>query len=620
MMTIPSQPVWTTVPLERQDFSCYRGGVAQLLEHIPALAQVLAQDGMSLPLEGWDSMRVRFQSFEQQAAEPVMIATLYGPSGAGKSAWFRELTGIEVPSGDTVRPMTHACAMAVPESLARPQRLERLFPGFDVQPLRDVDEVRRAGADDQRLLYISYAPAAATQPLPLILVDVPDFNTVEQANWAKAERVLDRAEVVVFVVFGDGYKDERVVGELARCCRKAGFLAFLFTKTTPAAAEAKWRDLLASVPRFDVFQQQRNDGRTLPEFLADCHAYSSPLSDQPQLSEIRPVDPRSPDLDSLLRGQDAVRIVLSGLLESTSQAVASCRRILAEAQRRRDELLAARTTVREEVKQAAQTIAASQFPAGRLIELAVDVSRHNLHWSARLLRWPVSLLARQGKAAARQLLGWLFEDPEADEIQQRETLEQQRLYEFVERLIDRFRSLYPEQAKPGGLLEYQNCAHARQHLRQQPLPVPAKGWEEVVRQALERWCRSHRGLSHLLVVSADVMLAAGATAIVVDLGTTGGMIGTVGLPALAGAGGVAAGRVLGQFGGLQLKRVAEEAYEQWRKQREAELADHLQQYFADPLFARWFQNLDQLQPESLTQCRGACDQLSSLAQKLGVTR
>ncbi len=617
-MTIPSQPTWTIDPLDHQDFSRYRRCVAQLLEHIPPIADVLARYGDTLPLDGWDSMCVRFQSFEQQAAEPVMIATLYGPSGAGKSAWFRQLTGIEVPSGDTVRPMTHACAMAVPEGLARVPRLRQLFPGFDVQPLEELDEVRRAGADDQRLLYIPYAPAAATQPLPLILVDVPDFNTVEQANWAKAERVLDRAEVVVFVVFGDGYKDDRVVGELARCCRKAGFLAFVFTKTTPEAAVAKWRDLLASVVHFDAFQQRRNDGRTLPEFLADCHAYSSPLSERPQLADIRPLDPGSPTLDSLLRGQDAVRIVLSGLLESTSQAVASCRRILARAEERRAELVGARTNVRKEVQLASQTIAASQFPAGRLIELAVDVSRQNLHWSARLLRYPVTLLARQGRAASRQLMGWVFEDPEADEIKQRETLEQERLHEFVARLIDRFRSLYPEQAKPGGMLDHQSCAEAREGFRQQALPVPAEGWEDVVRQALERWCRNHRGLSHLLVVSADVMLAAGATAIVVDLGTTGGMIGTVGLPALAGAGGVAAGRVLGQFGGLQLKKVAEEAYEEWRKQRERELADHLQQHFADPLFAKWFQCLEQLQPDSLTQCRVACDQLSSLARRLGV--
>src|SRR5690606_22842875 len=107
-----------------------------------------------------------------------------------------------------------------------PARLARLFPGFVLAPLEDIQELRRPGADDSRLLYVSYSSDAAAQPLPLVLVDVPDFNTVEQANWDKADRVLDRAEVVVFVVFGDGYKDERVVSELARCCRKAGFLAY----------------------------------------------------------------------------------------------------------------------------------------------------------------------------------------------------------------------------------------------------------------------------------------------------------------------------------------------------------------------------------------------------------
>jgi len=607
-------------PLDRDVFRRYRDCVQQLLRHVPGIERALASQGDRVPLDGWQSMQLRFQAFQQQDAEPMMVATLYGPSGAGKSAWFRQLTGVDVPSGDVLRPMTHACAMAVPRTLDDPERLARLFPGFSLEPLGHVDELRRPGADDNRLLYVTYADEAGTQPLPLILVDVPDFNTVEQANWDKAERMLDRAEVVVFVVFGDAYKDDRVVSELGRCCRKAGFLAYLFTKTMPAAAIAKWQDLLATVRRFDAFQQRRNDGRTLFEFLAGCDAYSSPLCESPRLSEITALRPTAPPLDSLLRGQDAVRIVLTGLLESTAQAVAGCSDLLAVAKTRRANYRQALQRVTHELQAAAQTVAASQFPAGRLVELAVDVSRRNLHWSARILRYPVALLARQGKAAVHKLLGWLTENPDQDEVRQRSELERDRLYEFAERLIDRFRSLYPEHATPGGMLDHARCAELRNAFLNHPLPPPTANWEDVVREALDGWCRSNRLLAHLLVISGDVMLAAGATAIVVDLGTTGGMVGTVGLPALAGAGSVVAGRVLDQFDHLQLKRVAEQAYDGWREQRRRELADHLQANFADPLFAPLRECLEQLDETTIDRCTEACAELSGLARKLGVSR
>ncbi|MCH5372523.1 MAG: hypothetical protein JJ992_00985 [Planctomycetes bacterium] len=606
--------------MRKEAFQRYRECVGQLLRNIPSIQRALESQGDQLPLEGWQSMQLRFQAFEQQDAEPVMVATLYGPSGAGKSAWFRQLTGIDVPSGDVVRPMTFACAMAVPQSLNDAERLGRLFPGFSLEPLDDVDELRRPGADDDRLLYVSYAPEAETQPLPLVLVDVPDFNTVEQANWDKAERVLDRAEVVVFVVFGDAYKDDRVISELARCCRKAGFLAYLFTKTKPAAAQAKWRDLLDTVQRFESFQQQRNDGRALHAFLACCDAYTSPLRETPQLSDITPLRENAPSLASLLRGQDAVRIVLTGLLESTSQAVAACRDVLGIAKTRRDTYRRALQRVTHEVDVAAQTIASSQFPAGRLVELAIDVSQRNLHWSARILRFPVTLVSRHGKAAVRSLLGWLYENPDNDEVRQRPNLERDRLHEFVERLIDRFRSLYPEQASPGGMLQHARCAAVRDAFFEQPLPAPAENWEDVVCHALEGWCRNNRLLSHLLVISGDVMLAAGAAAIVVDLGTTGGVVGTVGLPALAGTGSVVAARILEKFDNLQLKKVAEQAYDGWREQRRRELARHLQENFADRLFAPWRECLDQLHDETIDRCNDACIELSTLAKELGVSR
>ncbi len=615
---LPTKPLPSR--LDREIFRRYRDCVQLLMDQVPGIEQALVDQGEQVSLDGWQSMQLRYQAFQQQGAEPMMVATLYGPSGAGKSAWFRQLTGVDVPSGHVLRPMTHVCAMAIPTDLNDPQRLGRLFPGFVLQPLQHMDELCQPGTDANRLLYVTYADRNPAESLPLILVDVPDFNTVEKANWDKADRMLDRAEVVVFVVFGDGYKDDRVVSELARCCRKAGFLVYLFTKTTPAAAAAKWKDLLETVQRFESFRQSRNDGRTLHAFLAGCDAYSSPLSDEPQLSDIVPLRSTAPPLDSLLRGQDAVRIVLTGLLESTDQVIAGCRDLLDLARSRRTACQQALQRVAEEVQTTAGTVAASQFPAGRLVELAIDVSRKNLHWSARLVRYPIALMARQSKAAVRRLMGWLLENPDPDEVRQRPDLERDRLHEFAERLIDRFRSLYPQQAVPGGILDHVRCGAVRDAFLEQPLPPPTKDWEQVVRLALAQWCQENRWLAHLLVISGDVMMAAGAAAIVIDLGTTGGIVGTLGLPAMAGAGSVVAGRILDRFDHLRLKRIAEQAYDTWRDQRRQELADHLQTHFVGPLFESWHCCLERLDEATIDSCAAACAELTELAKHLGVHR
>ncbi|MFZ5831642.1 MAG: hypothetical protein ACOY3P_16270 [Planctomycetota bacterium] len=605
---------------QNQLFARYRECTEQLIREMPLTAGALGKTVADLP--GWQAMALRFEAFQRQGGRPMLVATLFGPSGAGKSTIFRMLTGVPVPAGEERRPMTYACAVAVPATLREGEQLADLFPGFRVESLVDFDQLRDAEVDGDRLFCTTY-----DQPteLPLVLVDVPDFNTVVTENWDKAERMLDRAELVLFVVYGDAYADRAVIRELARCCRKAGSLAYLFTKTQPAHVPPKWQHLIelcGSRAAELGFEGERSDGQSLVGFLGEAAVYSSPFSLQPTLDDIQPLSNDQPSLESLLRGQDAARIVLSGLLESTYEAVQSCRTLLSEARRRREELARNIIRLEEDTRETAQAVAGSQFPAGRLLELAFEEANRHLHWSARYFKFPLSAFARavrRLRGPVRSVFDW-FRDPEQRAtVRDRGELEQERLDDAVLRLIDHWRASFPEEATGQGMLSAERCSAVTARFERQPLPPPSADWESLVRTEIGGWCEKNRLLSFVLATVPDAMILAGLGTLVVDLMVSGGVLHTtIGLPALAGAGSAAAGQVLAVFGNLNLQKVAEEAYQRWRDQRTDELATHLRAGLAEELFRPWQQQLRSL-GEPADRSTAACEELQSLWRELEAT-
>lgn len=76
-----------------------------------------------------------WDGFSSLGGREVLVATLYGPTGAGKSTLFRLLTGIPVPAGDEVRPVSYASALAVPSPLANKEALCTILSGLEPVPL-----------------------------------------------------------------------------------------------------------------------------------------------------------------------------------------------------------------------------------------------------------------------------------------------------------------------------------------------------------------------------------------------------------------------------------------------------------------------------------------------------
>ncbi|MFO0967808.1 MAG: hypothetical protein U0793_19780 [Gemmataceae bacterium] len=606
-------------------FSAYADSVETLLQLFPGIYQLLHPGQQVSQIESWPAMVQRFEAFQAQGRQPVLVATLFGPTGAGKSTLFRLLTGVDVPAGDVVRPMSYACAVAVPQAWDDPARLRHVFPRFQLEPLRDPLQLRQPDDRPDRLFHVGY-PESNRDELPLILADVPDFDSVEQKNWTKAEYMLQRAEVVVFLVYGEGYANEAVVRELARGCRIAARLAYLFTKTpTPEHARKKWEHLLQTLRRkqtmhAEAFQEQRSDGRTLLDFLESSPVYFSPRRDapsMPSLEDIQPVEPATPPLSSLLRGLDAENLLLTGLLEPTGRVVKEVRRELGTVRQKIDLLKKHLDDAKKVTDDVAERIAGSEFPLTRMMQIVLGEARQSQNWVLKGVMFPFRWLRGMigGAIQSGKNLINVFRGAEMhDEMLTRQQLEERRLGEGVEHLINVWRGDW--RSVDPHFLEQARIAQMRERFKHVPPPEPGEVWESHVRREVQVWAKAHPWLCDLLPSVGDALAVLGGTVFVIDLFATGGIFhvaaGGIGVVGAAAAGGVVAGVFLQWIERWQLGAVLKVADKQWREQRSGELKTHLVENFYRPMFHPWFHLQELLEKAPVKECAAACTELEHL--------
>ncbi|GAB6059770.1 hypothetical protein JCM31598_28870 [Desulfonatronum parangueonense] len=562
-------------------------------------------------LPGWTDLKDKPRQMLVHDGRICLVCVLFGPSGAGKSTFFKLLTTIDVPSGERRRPMTHNCAVAVPEPLQDVVDVARLFPGYSMLPLTDVDMLKDAQRSGDELFFTFYHesdPASAW----LVLADVPDFNTVVRQNWSKAEKMLGRAETVVFVVYPEAYKDAAVIDQLLKCASKAGHLAYLITKLPPedAADTAReiWQDVLNHARHAPEFQKLRSDGGSIADFLEQAAVYYSSRNDSPALSDVKPLNPTTPDFRSLLKGQDAAAIYWSNLLEVSDQGIASASLLSQQAVDLIRDLEDKQHRAEQRITDVSARIAGSQFPAGELVELIISTVKENRPGWLRAVTLPFAMGARMFLSVRKLIARFRRTDRDAI-LKERQLLERQRLDDAVEVLLEWWRIDFPSEAATG-LLQTGRCRAAAQQFRQQELPRVRGEWKEAMRGDVREWAGKHPWFGSLIGTLSEMLVLFGGAALVLDLAISGGIFGAVGqlgIAGAAGAGSIGAGTVMKMFEELKLKEILIKADAKWRDQRCAELAAHLREHLALPLFLQpWTDKVNALNDANPKQCLLAC--------------
>ena len=141
-------------------------------------------------------MRVRAASLDA----PVVVL-LVGPTGAGKSTIFNTIAGHAASSTGVLRPTTRVAVI-----LVHPADQEAL-----------VDGALTGVAPEQ----VRLVTDEAVEP-GLVLIDAPDIDSLEHANRALTDRLVEAADLCVFVTTATRYADQVPWSVLARVQEERG--------------------------------------------------------------------------------------------------------------------------------------------------------------------------------------------------------------------------------------------------------------------------------------------------------------------------------------------------------------------------------------------------------------
>jgi 50S ribosome-binding GTPase len=148
--------------------------------------------------------------------EAPLLVLLLGPTGAGKSSLFNALVGRTTSPTGVLRPTTRELV-----ALARPGDRDILTRAGG--PLNGIEK------DRLRLVLDENAPEG------LVLVDAPDVDSVEHANRELTDRLVEAADLAVFVTTATRYAD-RVPWEVLGRVRDRGLPLVVIVNRMPSEA------------------------------------------------------------------------------------------------------------------------------------------------------------------------------------------------------------------------------------------------------------------------------------------------------------------------------------------------------------------------------------------------
>ena len=557
---------------------------AELGELKPRLEQlyaVLEPEGKLAGLPGWLEFVHRPAGLLRVNGLPVLVATLYGPSGAGKSTFFRMLTGIQVPAGAERRPTTYGCIVAIPEAVVSELDLAATFPGYtEVVHLEAPKQLADSELPSGRLYWDTYKTPPAEKCVALI-ADVPDINTYEKRNWQRAEEMLARSEVCVFVSGPESYSDDRIIKQFRHAIRMSGHLAYLFTKCTRREAEVKWehlRELLVG------------------EDLSRVDVFHSEFSRTPKIEDVTPIfgDQNLPDV---IRGGDALAIRLATMEKEARAAAGSLLDVSERGVLFHRDLQQRIRRVQEACELEADRIAVARAPVREVLEMILKKAEYQRSDLANNLLKPLRFVSKGTRGVIglvkKQLSGDKSDDANALEA------EHQRLATSGQNLVTLLRVLDKD------MVSAEKSDEAMKHFLALDPPAPSKEWRVAFEDEADEWVEANPTKVQTIAIMYEGLLAGAPILVAADLAIGG--LGSLSIAGLAGSGALIGGgeiiEVLNKK--LGLGAVLAAAREAWLEQRKVELARHLESELAEPLLLKSLLETDQqiasVNPEELRE-------------------
>lgn len=174
----------------------FKRGSATLGERLTALEEAAAIGAPYLS----PAQRERLEKIARAGAERRALSAehtvvgFFGATGSGKTSLFNAVVGEDLGKAAARRPTTSSPLAAIWEPAGAEELLDWL------------------GVEDRRVRDGEFAPGAG----PLILLDLPDFDSVELANREIAERLAGQVDVLVWVSDPEKYADSVIHDQFIR--------------------------------------------------------------------------------------------------------------------------------------------------------------------------------------------------------------------------------------------------------------------------------------------------------------------------------------------------------------------------------------------------------------------
>lgn len=156
----------------------------QLNELVETASLAIARSEGILPSDLHESLQAAASSLRQRSGffGDVLLVALAGGTGSGKSSLINALVGDDVVRTGIVRPTTDEATAVVPSHLRGSVAPHAARLGIDHQVTFDADS-------------------------PVVLIDLPDFDSIEEAHRRIVSEVLPVVDAVVWVFDPEKYAD-----------------------------------------------------------------------------------------------------------------------------------------------------------------------------------------------------------------------------------------------------------------------------------------------------------------------------------------------------------------------------------------------------------------------------
>ncbi|WP_226900108.1 dynamin family protein [Nonomuraea phyllanthi] len=276
-----------------------------------------AQADLLAQLEGYVLPRVR------TSAAPALIV-IAGSTGAGKSTLVNTLAEKNVSRTGVRRPTT-----GTPVLVCHPDDRKWFAEGDLLGGLERVDQPSpEAGL--RSMVVVS------TEKLPqgVALLDTPDIDSVVEEHHEVAHRMLDAADLWIFVTTAARYADAPAWGLLKLAKERGARLAIVLSRVQPRSAEVVLKHFvrmlteygLGEIDRFVVHETKVTEGRLPDSEVTDLRLWLAELSvDEERRAQavretlngvLNSFRTRVPALAKHLEGQVAFRAELRGDVEA----------------------------------------------------------------------------------------------------------------------------------------------------------------------------------------------------------------------------------------------------------------------------------------------------------------